>query len=267
MSILKQGDNLEEEESQILDNTEEPEGASDGGTNIRKYAIIAAVAVIAIAVMFFLLRKDKGVGEDEEDAKYFDDEYATEEMDEDADPDAMFDDMLSSKEEEMESLYVTYSDYEIEQLRIAGYTGDEIEVSSEMGISCDTLLEEAEAARDADIKAQIKKLGKKGSKEYKQLMYKTFLANDLNTTYKTKGADEVYAERVTTREIVDFEKLEVHGSQLWIMCYLDSGEKAFFLATTSRWAALPKKGNIVVDVTREIYKNQEFIVEINEIPQ
>ena len=142
-----------------------------------------------------------------------------------------------------------YTMTEIQQLRAAGYTGDEIESYAAQHVPYADLIKEAEAARDAYIQQAIAPLYDTASDEYKRFVSQTWL-----TLPKRTDADEWknIAMNYAERRNLDYEKIDVYGNQLFIKIYLDDNlhEDWFFCQVTpEEWNRLGPAGNIIVNYT------------------
>lgn len=134
-----------------------------------------------------------------------------------------------------------------QQLRAAGYTGDEIEGYAVMQTPYAQLIREADAARDAYIQSAIAPLYDTASDEYKHYISQTWL-----TLPKREDFPEWtnIAMNYTKRENLDYEKIDVYGNQLFIKVYLDDNEHKnwFFCSVTpDEWNRLGPAGNIIVN--------------------
>lgn len=157
-----------------------------------------------------------------------------------------------------------YTQEQINRLREVGYTGTEIEEFALNGEDVDTKVKEAEAIRDAWIQEAVAPLYDATSQEYKDMINQTWLALPKRTDIDTW---ETSASYYTERKNLDYEKIEVHGNQLFIKIYLDDDkhEDWFFLnVQPDEWAKLKDKGNVVVNYTyctRYITSTDGFLVE------
>ena len=141
-----------------------------------------------------------------------------------------------------------YNSSEIQALRAAGYTGDEIESAAAMYIPASDLIAQAEIDRQAWLEEAIKPMLDTASPEYKENLKQTWLGlekvEDINGYQNSSGMYEV-------RRNLDYEKIDVYGHQLYIKIYLDSsGENYFFHQTTpTEYLRLEQEGNIIVTYT------------------
>ena len=279
MSVLNQGETLEEEEANYSEDAlAEGEAANEGSGDKKKMdpkrlGIIGAAAVLVIVALLFLLRKDKGDTPEDPGWEQGANEVQTNENgeivigSEDYD-ETPVDDTASSTPTEVinyAGVDLIYSADEVEQLRSVGYTGDEIESSSEMGIDYYTLYDTAyndKAQKEADI---IKEQGRRGSAAYREITRNTFLVNkpanyDWN---KVNDFPDTYAHK----EVVDYTKLPARGRQLFIQAKLTKGPYVFFMVEPYRYSQLPDSGNIVIEIKEVKVGKQKVIVDVQEVPQ
>lgn len=139
-----------------------------------------------------------------------------------------------------------YSAPEIALLRAAGYTTDDMEFYYSIGTTCDELIAQAEAERQAWLDEAIAPMFDTASDEYKQDMAETWKG-----LVKYEDTDKFVGESQSlskTRNL-DFEKVDVHGGQLFIKIYLQDepcAEYFFHLCTLDEWLRLPEEGNVIV---------------------
>lgn len=142
-----------------------------------------------------------------------------------------------------------YTPDQIVNLRAAGYTGDEIENYSSTLIPYEQLIEEANALRDAYIQEAIAPLYDTASDEYKKYIAQTWLS--LPERMDTSSWDSI-ASFYEVRRNLDYEKIPVHGNQLFIKIYLDDNDHLdwFFLCINpEEWNKLNDTGNVIVNYT------------------
>ncbi len=139
-----------------------------------------------------------------------------------------------------------YTAEQIQQLRAAGYTGDEIEQYASTQTPYLDLIKQAEAARDAYIQEAIAPLYDTASDEYKHYISQTWLSlrerNDVDGWIPCM----TYLEQ---RKNLDYEKIEVHGNQLFLKVYLDDfahDDWFYVLVTPEQWNSLNDAGNVLV---------------------
>lgn len=143
----------------------------------------------------------------------------------------------------------TYGPEDIQQLRAAGYTGDEIEQYSAAGVDKEDLLRQAKAQRDAFMKEGDKDLYDVSSDAYKHYINQTWL-----TLPKREDIQDwkMLGFNYTERKNLDYEKIDVYGNQLFLKIYLDDKDHTswFYLnVTPTEWNALNDSGNVIVNYT------------------
>ena len=185
--VMVQGTSYEEE-GDILDAEEQDEpqkgkkgkGGDSGGGSGKVIAIVAGVIFVIVIAVFGMMKIMPAV-------------------------------MSSSEEEETEWTEppFEYMDIEIENLRDAGYTGDEIEQFESEMIPADTLIEEAEERRKAIYESEVAPYWDNTSDEYKFLEEMTWVGGeefDFNI-------DEIDGwERKGSVLNLDYKKVPLHGN-------------------------------------------------------
>lgn len=144
--------------------------------------------------------------------------------------------------------FVNYSDAEVEELRGLGYTGTDIEEASSSNIPFRDLVKEAKAKRDAYVLETYSKILDTTSEDFKYYTSQTWLTlpqrSDMN--------DWTQTSEYSVRKNLDYEKIDVHGNQLFIKVYLDDNlhEDWFYLnVTPEEWLMLQDYGNVIVNYT------------------
>ena len=157
----------------------------------------------------------------------------------------------------------TYSDSEVELLRLNGYTGYEIEEYAALGYPADSLVEEAEAERESLLAKEYADLLDSASPEYQELRSKTWLGQkefpiDEGTEPLTK-----YTQNMN----LDYEKVTASGYQLWLKLYVKEDLAVFMAVPPDRWNSLTDSGNIVVQLEYVKMDNGYIVItDITEIP-
>ncbi len=157
----------------------------------------------------------------------------------------------------------TYSDSEVELLRLNGYTGYEIEEYAALGYPADSLVEEAEAERESLLAEEYADLLDSASPEYQELRNKTWLGQkefpiDEGTEPLTK-----YTQNMN----LDYEKVTASGYQLWLKLYVKEDLAVFMTVSPDRWNSLSDSGNIVVQLEYVKMENGYIVItNITEIP-
>lgn len=154
-------------------------------------------------------------------------------------------------------------------LRKLGYTGDEIELAIELGISYDDLVAEAEALRLKDAEQRLSEIQDKASPEFQQ-MYNYSVFSLEPQTFEALDWAVSSAINTTGYYVVnaDYEKVPTYGYQLLIKCKIANGTFVFMSIEPHRWETLPDSGNIVLGIDYCLYgstKTNFYITKITEI--
>lgn len=147
--------------------------------------------------------------------------------------------------EEEETYVFTYDADEIYDLRLAGYTGFEIDEFQEDERDVQELVKAAEAARYARYEEEILPYFNSASDEFKLLWRDTWVGqDDFDLDYSKE-----YYDYVIDTVNVDYEKLPPKGHQLFIKYFLKHDSNACFMTVTpERYAELDSSGNIVLKI-------------------
>lgn len=144
-----------------------------------------------------------------------------------------------------------YSADEMNSLRSIGLTGTEIEEFMGQNISYKTAYDMTMEKYWAAQLANQLPLMDMTSDEYYSQVSNTWLTlperHDIN-----EWTEENIAFTYNVKKNLDYEKVNVHGNQLFLKVYLDDNrhEKWFFLnVTPQEWYQLDESGNVVVDYT------------------
>lgn len=150
---------------------------------------------------------------------------------------------------EPEPVVFQYTWDEVARLRQVGYTGDEIEEHEILMTSVDELVRLAEEERQAWMEAEIAPMFDTASDEFKQYVSETWLSLPERTdASEWTNVASYYQERKN----LDYEKISVHGNQLFIKIYLDDNNHNnwFYLnVTPEEWNKLNDSGNVIVTYT------------------
>ena len=145
-----------------------------------------------------------------------------------------------------------YNDIEVQDLRAAGFTADELERYSSANIPAKDLLAEAEARRNNYVQETYSKMFDTTSEDFRYYTSQTWLTlperDDIEEWTQTSGYQ--------VRKNLDYEKIDVYGNQLFIKVYLDDNlhEDWFFLSVTpEEWLALSDFGNVIVNYTYQVH--------------
>lgn len=156
-----------------------------------------------------------------------------------------------------------YTDGEKEQLRIAGFTGDEIESFEQQMLEPIPIVEEAAAEREEWAEQFVAPYFDTASEEWKSVINTTWYGLEEVVSYDTES---INYQNYTYSLNADYEKIKAYGHQLLIKIYLNSsGDYAFMITTPQRYAELPDSGNMVVSITYiQTGDGHKFITDIVE---
>lgn len=160
----------------------------------------------------------------------------------------------------------SYTPEQIEMLRVAGYTGKEIEEYQKELADVDYLVKEAKKKQEEILKNTYEELKaasmSSASLEFKELQDKTWLGGSAK---KVTTADIMQYETESKKEIVDYVKLPARGNQLFIRLTMNDGTYAFMSVHPSRWCQLTDSGNIVVTYESIKFGEEFFIMNLTEV--
>lgn len=140
-----------------------------------------------------------------------------------------------------------YTETEKMQLREVGYTGDDIEQMESEQIEPAPVIEEQIDIQEQWAETFIAPYFDNASDEYKKMISNTWYGLPEVEPYD----DDVYNwSRVMMTRNCDYEKLPMHGHQLFLKVYLndDNSSWAFTTVTPERYKTLLDSGNIVMDI-------------------
>ena len=144
------------------------------------------------------------------------------------------------QEEEEQSF--SYTAEEKEALRLVGYTGDEIETFEFEQKDAQSIVDEAEEARQEKYEEEVKPFFDGASEEFKELYDDTWYGQKEIQVDEDTSSYGYYNKNLN----VDYEKLPPRGHQLFIKLYLRNGDAVFMTVTPERYLELPDSGNMVV---------------------
>ena len=213
-----------------------PNPEAKGGSDKRKLMILGGVVVTVLLLVISIgggaiaLKNDK-----------YDDEYF----------------------EEEETIAFKYTLDEIEALRLAGYTGDEIEAYEYAEQDVDYLVEDAERKRKEQYEKEIAPYFDEASDKFKSLYEDTWVGQP-ELVFDTNTEEYGYYKETMN---VDYEKLPARGNQLFIKFTLPNSDKvAFTTIDPERWLTLNDAGNIVLSVSfTETSDGKRIITSISEV--
>ncbi len=137
-----------------------------------------------------------------------------------------------------------YTVEELAELRVNGYTVDEVETYEALEIPAGSLITDAELKRKELYEREIAPYLDAASDEYKELAADTWVGQ---TEFQLN--DDVAAYRFHTEVWnVDYKKLPSRGNQLFLKLTLEDGRVLFMAVTPEQYLGLSESGNIVVQV-------------------
>lgn len=180
--------------------------------------------------------------------------------------------MGSSKNKELKEPYFMteseqifeYTYDELEALRLAGYTGDEIENFEGTEASAEQLIRDAEAKRMKQYEEEVAPFRDSASLEYKELEAFTWLGQE---DLVFDGDKSMYTYHNMAYNS-DYEKVPAKGFQLFLKVYLNNSHTkyAFMTIDPVRYNELLDSGNIVLSIDYIITADEKQIVtDIKEI--
>lgn len=156
----------------------------------------------------------------------------------------------------------SYTEDERENLRAWGYTGDEIEAYEVEEVPAADLVEQSRQAQEAARAT----LSNPESPEYQQLLNSTWLGQplvDLSGYTAEEAITEVCYNTLTLN--ADYEKLEAHGSNLFLKVWITENLCYFMECPLLRYLELPDHGNIVVKYQTLTLGDNVFICDMEEV--
>lgn len=145
--------------------------------------------------------------------------------------------------------YFTYSREEKEELRLAGYTGTEIEEFEMNGLDAQEKIREAEEARKAKYDEELKPYFAGASDKFMELWNDSWVGQDSFDVSSDLNTYQTYTMKLN----LDYEKVASTGYQCWLKVYLEEDSYFFIFIGPQRWTELADRGNMVLELT---YTNQ-----------
>lgn len=222
--VMEQGTTYEAEEVVMVDEDEEMEPSKRTllGSMGKTKSVLIVVGVIMVVVILFATMLTAKTASDK----------AAEER-------------AAQLLAEEEAFYYTPAD--IELLRSNGYTGTEIESFEELGVPAQLKVDEAVLARERLYQEELVPILDGASDEYKELEAKTWLGGE---AFELEEYDESdWSSRF--RELnCNYEKIEPHGYQLWVMVSPHNlpDMRLFVSVSPETYDRMYDTGNVVVNV-------------------
>ena len=247
---FKQTDNYTGQDGEEIEEQEYMEGGEKKPIPVKTFLFVGiGVAIligIAVGASFFVNRGNK---EPADPDPGFGDESGDVQMG-GLDLDSMFEEIPP----------FAYTPEEIEQLRAWGYVASEIEENEIMEVPASELIK---ASKDAQEKAR-EELNNPESDAYKALMNQTWLGQDIHEPpayYPEMQMDLYYTSQTLN---ADYEKVDPHGTNLFLKVYLPNGDYHFMECPLARYVQLPDSGNIVVTYQLITLDNYSIIADMKE---
>lgn len=171
--------------------------------------------------------------------------------------------------DEWEVVAFAYTAEELASLRRVGYTADEIEQFQLEEKDAESLVEEAEKAREEYLEETLEPFYKGRSEKFKKLEASTWIGleevdrDDIPTTPEQWDAVSTSSVTINT----DYEKVEPRGHQLFLKIYIsdDDDDWIYYQCSYKEWSQLKDKGNIVVIANKHVLDTEENYYEYWEV--
>jgi len=137
-----------------------------------------------------------------------------------------------------------YTVEELAELRVNGYTAEEVENYEALEIPAESLIMDAELKRKELYESELAPYLDAASDEYKELAADTWVGQT-----ELQLSEDVAAYRFHMEVWnVDYKKLPPRGNQLFLKLTLDDGRVLFMVVTPEQYLRFSESGNIVVQV-------------------
>lgn len=153
----------------------------------------------------------------------------------------------------------SYTDEEKRSLRSWGYTGDEIEAAQLAETPAQNLINQAKKDQE-EVRAA---LSNPESPEYLALLNQTWLGEQTKQAPAFKVNETQYSNETITLN-ADYEKVPVHGTNLFLKVTLEDGTHHFMECSPFRYGDLPDSGNIVVTYDLITFDGLSYINNMRE---
>ena len=137
-----------------------------------------------------------------------------------------------------------YTAEEKEQLRLCGFTGDEIENMEFEHQEASKVIEDMKKKRQEQYEKEMKPFFDGASDEFKAVYYNTWYGQKDFVVDSDVEGYAYFNENMN----VDYEKLPPKGHQLFLKYYLSNGDACFITVPPERYIELSDSGNIVISV-------------------
>lgn len=246
--ILKQGDTYEEVDvatgkttdprEEVIEGSdeeteeEEKSGKSFLGKIPKTYLLVGVIGVIVfllLAVVFVVMVSGNSKKKEQETV---------------VDPQTGY--ILDDEGNVIEIPKFEYTSDEIESLRVAGYTGAEIEEFQEKEISASEKVKESEKKRKEKFDKEIAPYLDSTTEEFNWLKNQTWVGQQ--PLEYSKDSSQYTTHSV--KQNFDYEKIPPYGNQLWIkLISVNTGNVLFMSTDPKSYNRLKDSGNIVIDMT------------------
>jgi len=221
--VMTQGGTYEEEGSKTVSSTEKHSVQKEGKTKwVSPITILIGFVIVCLLVVGIMCIYRAGVKKRAaEEAK------RAEEL----------------LQQEAEAVF-EYTAEEKEQLRLCGFTGDEIENMEFEHQEASKVIEDMEKKRKEQYEKEIKPFFDGASDEFKDVYNNTWYGQKDFVVDSDVAGYAYFNENMN----VDYEKLPPKGHQLYLKYYLSNGDACFMTVTPERYLELSDSGNIVISV-------------------
>ena len=149
---------------------------------------------------------------------------------------------------------LSLSEESMKLLRKYGYTGDEIKLAVEAGLSTDDLIAEAQLLHDELAKESLERMADHASEEFQSIINTTQYCMPYQEYFSTMWDQEGYINEQGSYVVnADYEKIPTYGYQLRVKVKIANGTYAFLDVLPQRYGSMPDSGNIVVQVNYMLF--------------
>lgn len=151
-------------------------------------------------------------------------------------------------------------------LRKLGYSGDEIKVALANGFDVQGLVDAATALHDSEASEALVRMSDSASEEFRWIVDNTYFSQEgwEFVSYE----DALWGSYIYTHESfivnADYVKCPTYGAQLQLKCHVTDDLDVFYIVTPERFASLPERGNIVLQIDYTIYGENLYVTNITE---
>lgn len=166
-----------------------------------------------------------------------------------------------------EYLMSKVSSDEIKQLRLYGYTGDEIDFFIQNKFDTAQMVTDAKQLREEAAKEDLKRMSDFASPEFQYILDYTYLGQPENEFVSQKDLSLSESRFSTGSYTVnaDYVKCPPYGTQLYLKVRVAIGTYVWYVVTPQRYDQLPESGNIIVRVNYSEYGPSTFVTGVEEV--